>query len=234
MDHLNKFMLVAAALALVACAAPQQAPESADDAVQVEPETEATNAEQDSAGSSTVEENVENAASTDVASSSSADQSSSAAADQGTAPAAGSAAEDAAEEETSVEPDPVVRPTLPAQLQGAEQLLEQKSFFFDFDMEALKDDAFDALDAHAIAIGLAIAENPGVVVTIEGHADERGTQEYNIALGMRRAEAVSRYLRAKGIPAANLSTVSFGEAKPLELGSDEVSWAANRRAILDY
>ena len=229
MDHLNKFMLVAAALALVACAAPQQTPESADDAVQVEPETGETNAEQDSA----VEENVENATSTDstdVASYSSADQGSSAATDQ----AAGSAAEDASEEETSVEPDPVVRPTLPAQLQGAEQLLEQKSFFFDFDMEALKDDAFDALDAHAIAIGLAIAENPGIVVTIEGHADERGTQEYNIALGMRRAEAVSRYLRAKGIPAANLSTVSFGEAKPIELGSDEVSWAANRRAILDY
>ena len=220
MDHLNKFMLVVAALALVACAAPQQAPESAD-AVQVEPEANAADAEQDSA----IEENLESAASTDVASVSSEDESDSAADDQ-------VAAQE--EEAVSVEPDPVFRPTLPAQLQGAEQLLEQKSFFFDFDMESLKDDAFDSLDAHAIAIGLAIAENPGLVVKIEGHADERGTQEYNIALGMRRAEAVSRYLRAKGIPAANLSTVSFGEAKPIELGSDEVSWAANRRAVLDY
>ena len=227
MNYFNRFTLVAAALSLAACAATPQI-ENAEDALETaqDVETAVEVAEQVSElidsgesqdisdDSAAVGEDVGSGASTDVAGSGDAD---------------GSAA---AEQETT--DDSVVRPTVPAQLQGAEQLLEQKSFFFDFDMESLKDDAFDALDAHAIAIGLAIAENPGLVVTVEGHADERGTQEYNIALGMRRAESVSRYLRAKGIPAANLSTVSFGEAKPLELGSDEVSWAANRRAVLDY
>ena len=281
MDYLNRFMLVVAALTLVACAAPQEVPETGDGVTTVEDaqtvsevaedDAELPETEQDQVDA--VEENLDSSTSTDVAGSGDADNSAvdtgSSAADadadssaagsgvSATEPtlaatqpevavtgsnsvsdSSGSAAEPRVAAEPDPEPDPepapIARPTLPAQLQGAEQLLEQKSFFFDFDMEALKDDAFDALDAHAAAIGLAIAENPGLIVTIEGHADERGTQEYNIALGMRRAESVSRYLRAKGIPAANLSTVSFGEAKPVELGSDEVSWAANRRAVLDY
>ena len=277
MDYLNRFMLVVAALTLVACAAPQEVPETGDGVTTVEDaqtvsevaedDAELPETEQDQVDA--VEENLDSSTSTDVAGSGDADNSAvdtgSSAADadadssaagsgvSATEPtlaatqpevavtgsnsvsdSSGSAAEPRVAAEPEPEPAPIARPTLPAQLQGAEQLLEQKSFFFDFDMEALKDDAFDALDAHAAAIGLAIAENPGLIVTIEGHADERGTQEYNIALGMRRAESVSRYLRAKGIPAANLSTVSFGEAKPVELGSDEVSWAANRRAVLDY
>ena len=225
-------MLVIAALALVACAAPQPTPET-EETVQVEPEstTETTEeASSDQVGTEqteeAVEESLDNGASTNISSTEEV---------AATEPEPQPVEEPVTPEpEPEPEPEPIVRSTVPAQLQGAEQLLEQKSFLFDFDMSDLKDDSFDSLDAHAIAIGLAIAENPNLIVTIEGHADERGTQEYNIALGMRRAEAVSRYLRAKGIPAANLSTISFGEAKPVELGSDEMSWAANRRAVLSY
>ena len=223
MNYLYRLTLVIAALALVACAAPQPTPET-EETVQVEPET--TEASTEQAAEEAVEESLDSNTSTEVAS----------AEEVAEAEPEPQPVEEPVtpEPEPEPEPEPIVRSTVPAQLQGAEQLLEQKSFFFDFDMSDLKDDSFDALDAHAIAIGLAIAEDPSLVVTVEGHADERGTQEYNIALGMRRAEAVGRYLRVKGIPAANLSTVSFGEAKPVELGSDEVSWAANRRAVLNY
>ena len=227
MNYLYRLTLVIAALALVACAAPQPTPET-EETVQVEPET--TEASTEQAAEETAAENLGSTASTEVASTEEV-----AAAEPEPEPQPQPVEEPVTPEpEPEPEPEPIVRSTVPAQLQGAEQLLEQKSFFFDFDMSDLKDDSFDALDAHAIAIGLAIAEDPSLVVTVEGHADERGTQEYNIALGMRRAEAVGRYLRVKGIPAANLSTVSFGEAKPVELGSDEVSWAANRRAVLNY
>ena len=224
MNHLYRFTLVIAALALVACAAPQPTPET-EETVQVEPDTTEASTEQ-AAEEETVTENLGSTASTNVASTETEEVAAAEPEPQ--------LVEEPVTPEPEPEPEPIVRSTVPAQLQGAEQLLEQKSFFFDFDMSDLKDDSFDALDAHAIAIGLAIAEDPSLVVNVEGHADERGTQEYNIALGMRRAEAVSRYLRVKGIPAANLSTVSFGEAKPVELGSDEISWAANRRAVLDY
>ena len=234
MNYLYRLTLVIAALALVACAAPQPTPET-EETVQVEPETTEASTEQaetDQAGDG-VEESLDNTASTNVSSTETEEVV--AAADSDSESQAQAEEEMVTPEpEPEPEPEPIVRSTVPAQLQGAEQLLEQKSFFFDFDMSDLKDDSFDALDAHAIAIGLAIAENPSLVVTVEGHADERGTQEYNIALGLRRAEAVSRYLRVKGIPAANLNTISFGEAKPVELGSDEVSWAANRRAVLNY
>ena len=224
MNYLYRFTLVIAALALVACAAPQPTPET-EETVQVEPDTTEASTEQ-ATEEETVTENLDSTASTNVASTETEEVAAAEPEPQ--------LVEEPVTPEPEPEPEPIVRSTVPAQLQGAEQLLEQKSFFFDFDMSDLKDDSFDALDAHAIAIGLAIAEDPSLVVNVEGHADERGTQEYNIALGMRRAEAVSRYLRVKGIPAANLSTVSFGEAKPVELGSDEISWAANRRAVLDY
>ena len=232
MNYLTKLLLACLALALVACAAPQQTPQE-EAITTVEPDADET------AGA---EESVETGASTDIGNVSEQPASDPETPAQSTASdsetgstTAASSSQPVAESESESEPvAEIARPTTPIQLQGAEQLLEQKVFYFDFDQSVVKDDSFDALDAHSIAIGLAIAENPGLIVTVEGHADERGTQEYNIALGMRRAEAVSRYLRVKGIPAANISTISFGEAKPVELGSDEVAWAANRRAVLQY
>jgi peptidoglycan-associated lipoprotein len=72
--------------------------------------------------------------------------------------------------------------------------------------------------------------NPEAVVVIEGHADERGTREYNLALGDRRASAARDFLLAKGIDAARIRTVSYGKERPLMSGSNETSWAKNRRA----
>ena len=72
---------------------------------------------------------------------------------------------------------------------------------------------------------------PNVAVTIEGHCDERGTREYNLALGDRRANAAKNYLAAKGVPAARMTVISWGKEKPVALGSDEQAWAQNRRAV---
>jgi peptidoglycan-associated lipoprotein len=68
-------------------------------------------------------------------------------------------------------------------------------------------------------------------VTIEGHADERGTREYNIALGARRAQAVKNVLVALGIPAGRIQTISYGKERPAVVGSDEAAWAQNRRDV---
>lgn len=75
-----------------------------------------------------------------------------------------------------------------------------------------------------------LLDNPGQDVVIEGHCDERGTNEYNMALGQRRANAVEAYIRSLGVSEAQLSTISYGEELPLDPGSGEAAWAKNRRA----
>lgn len=72
---------------------------------------------------------------------------------------------------------------------------------------------------------------PNVRVTLEGHADERGTREYNLALGDRRANAAANYLASRGVSSSRITTISYGKERPLALGSDEGSWAQNRRAV---
>lgn len=72
---------------------------------------------------------------------------------------------------------------------------------------------------------------PNVRITIEGHCDERGTREYNLALGDRRANAAKNYLAARGVSAARMNVISYGSERPAEVGSDEAAWAANRRAV---
>ncbi|MBX9883483.1 MAG: peptidoglycan-associated lipoprotein Pal [Novosphingobium sp.] len=76
-----------------------------------------------------------------------------------------------------------------------------------------------------------LARYPNKRVTVEGHADERGTRDYNLALGERRANAAKNYLVSLGIDAARITTVSYGKERPVALGSDEASWAKNRRAV---
>ena len=76
-----------------------------------------------------------------------------------------------------------------------------------------------------------LARNPNISITIEGHCDERGTRDYNIALGDRRANAAKNYLQALGISASRMNTVSYGKERPTAPGSDEESWAENRRAV---
>lgn len=100
-------------------------------------------------------------------------------------------------------------------------------FFFDFDSYTLKPEAIAALDAH-IAY-LALTEDG---VRLEGHTDERGTREYNMALGERRANAVRDYMIVNGIADSRIETVSYGEERPLSYGSGEANWSQNRRVEL--
>lgn len=102
----------------------------------------------------------------------------------------------------------------------------QQRVYFDYDRDALRDDAQASLDAKA-AILLA---NPGVTLAITGHTDERGTAEYNLALGQRRAAQVKRYLASKGVGDARLATQSLGDSQPAVQGTDEAAYQQNRRA----
>lgn len=76
-----------------------------------------------------------------------------------------------------------------------------------------------------------LSRYPNVAITLEGHCDERGTREYNLALGDRRANAAKNYLVARGVAASRINTISYGKERPVALGSDEESWAQNRRAV---
>ena len=98
--------------------------------------------------------------------------------------------------------------------------------FFDFDKYNLKPEGRGTVEALAAWLN----SRQGVTLTIEGHADERGTREYNLALGERRANSVKDYLIALGINAGRLTTISYGEERPAVPGSYEEAWAQNRRA----
>ena len=98
--------------------------------------------------------------------------------------------------------------------------------YFDFDSSALSS-ASEAILSRQAAF---LKANPSLTVVIEGHADERGTREYNLALGDRRASAARDYLLAQGINAARVRTVSYGKERPAVVGSNKTAWAKNRRA----
>jgi peptidoglycan-associated lipoprotein len=98
--------------------------------------------------------------------------------------------------------------------------------YFDFDKSAIRDDAKPALQANAKWLNA----NPKAKIKIEGHADERGTNEYNIALGERRAESTRKYLTSLGVKADRLSTISYGEEKPQCASQNENCWQKNRRS----
>ncbi|WP_286238983.1 peptidoglycan-associated lipoprotein Pal [Neptuniibacter halophilus] len=106
----------------------------------------------------------------------------------------------------------------------------QTVFYFDFDKSVVRAAGFEDLEKHAAYL----AANPSAQVVLEGHADERGTREYNIALGERRAKAVERFMQVNGASASQIETVSFGEEKPAILGHSEASWSQNRRVELKY
>lgn len=99
--------------------------------------------------------------------------------------------------------------------------------FFAFDRSDLDEAAVKTLMAQAAWL----AANPSVAVTIEGHADERGTREYNLALGERRANSVVQFLVAQGIAADRMNVVSYGKERPAVLGSNDLAWAQNRRSV---
>ncbi len=108
--------------------------------------------------------------------------------------------------------------------------LSRLVIYFDFDRSEIRSDFNDMLRAH----GAYLAENGGQQVRLEGHADERGSREYNIGLGEQRAQAVRRVLMLQGASTDQLGTVSYGEERPAAFGSDENSYSLNRRVELVY
>ncbi len=111
-------------------------------------------------------------------------------------------------------------------------LREGRTVYFAFDDDTVTSEGRALLEAHAWF--LSRDENAGLVITVEGHADERGTPAYNLALGERRAKAVAQILMLNGVSASQIKTVSHGEEKPAVLGHDESAWSKNRRGELKY
>jgi peptidoglycan-associated lipoprotein len=119
-----------------------------------------------------------------------------------------------------------VQPAAPAAPAGpAVAASPLKDVFFDYDKAAIKDDQKVAITENVAWL----KANGSAKVTLEGHCDERGTAEYNLGLGERRAKAVKDYLIAAGIPADRVSTISYGKERPFVLGHDESAWKWNRR-----
>lgn len=134
-------------------------------------------------------------------------------------------------ETQAVETAGVAGDTLESEAADAQAaLLEQTVFYFDFDQSTIKSESKAALMAHAAYL----AANGSARVVLEGHADERGTVEYNLALGERRAMAVRRFLMANGASAAQLKVVSFGEERPAVMAHNEEAYAKNRRVEVKY
>lgn len=114
-----------------------------------------------------------------------------------------------------------------AGIDGASISADLEMIHFDYDSYEIKPEFATILDGHAGWL----ASNGTVNVQVEGHTDERGTEEYNVALGQRRADAVREYLAAKGVDAARISTISYGKQRPLAYDGDDASHGLNRRAM---
>lgn len=115
-------------------------------------------------------------------------------------------------------------------LDNPANLLSKRVVYFDFDSSAVKAGDREVIAAHAEYL----ASNPGAAVTLEGHADERGSREYNIGLGERRGKAVGQLMKLQGAGNSQLQTVSYGEERPVATGHDEDSWGLNRRVEIVY
>ncbi len=145
------------------------------------------------------------------------------------AAAEAAAAEAAAQEQAARE----AQEQAAAEAAAAEQRLKDAAmsagtvFYFAFDSSALTDEARMAVDAH---VALLLTNDSSV--RLEGHTDERGTREYNLALAERRANAVRDYMVANGVPSYRIETVSYGEENPVAFGSGEANWSQNRRVEL--
>lgn len=114
--------------------------------------------------------------------------------------------------------------------QAEAKLLEMTVFYFEFDQSTIKEESKDALKAHAKYL----ANSNSARITLEGHADERGTIEYNLALGERRAMSVRRFLMANGANAEQIKVVSYGEERPAVMGQSEEAYSKNRRVEVKY
>lgn len=126
-------------------------------------------------------------------------------------------------------PAPVAQ-ALPAHLDPDSLISKERSVYFDFDVFTIKNEFTGMIERHANYL----KAHPELEVKLEGHADERGGREYNLALGQKRSESVKRALVTLGAGQSQLEAVSFGEEKPKMTGHDEASWAQNRRVDFVY
>ena len=115
-------------------------------------------------------------------------------------------------------------------LKDPNNVLSKRSVYFEYDSNAVKDEYRNMLQAHARYLG----DNRNTNIRIEGNCDERGSREYNLALGQRRAESVKKVMTVLGVSDGRIETVSFGEEKPVATGHDEQAWSQNRRADIKY
>ncbi len=109
-------------------------------------------------------------------------------------------------------------------------LLNQRVIYFDYDSSSLTEESEVIVQAHAQYLSSA----PGTAIILEGHADERGTREYNLSLGEDRAQSVATLMKALGVGAGTIQAISYGEERPVSLGSDEDAWSLNRRVEILY
>lgn len=108
--------------------------------------------------------------------------------------------------------------------------LSKHTIYFDFDKSDIHPEDRNIIIAHAQYL----VQHPNTKVVLEGHTDERGTREYNIALGERRAKAVSQLMQLQGVAQSQIQVVSFGEERPVAMGHDESAWRLNRRVEITY
>jgi peptidoglycan-associated lipoprotein len=142
---------------------------------------------------------------------------------------------------TDMPPPPIGSEGQPGAYQsGATTETEGERLRRDFVARAGSDTVYFATDSHLLdaashatldAQAQWLIQHPNVRVTVEGHCDERGTREYNLALGDRRANAAKNHLASRGVPASQMATLSWGKERPAAAGSDEAAWAQNRRAV---
>lgn len=102
--------------------------------------------------------------------------------------------------------------------------------YFDFDQSSIRADSREVLDLHVAYL----RANPMAKVTLEGHADERGTREYNMALGLRRGNAVKSYFQVQGVSGSQIEVTSYGEERPAVIGHNQTAWSKNRRVEISY
>lgn len=122
------------------------------------------------------------------------------------------------------------QPLAVSPLRDPRNILSKRGVYYDFDSFAIKDEYKAIVEAHAKYL----RDNPGAKVLLQGNADERGSREYNLALGQKRAESVKKAMELLGVQDRRMEAVSLGEEKPRALGHDEASWAENRRSDIVY
>jgi peptidoglycan-associated lipoprotein len=129
------------------------------------------------------------------------------------------------------QPRPVAQPTVPVNpLHDPASILAKRTVYYPFDQYDVAEEYRPLIEAHAQYL----REHPGATVVIQGNTDERGSREYNLALGQRRAEGVTKMMTLLGASGRQMEAVSFGEEKPRADGHDEASWAQNRRSDIVY